>query len=389
MNYHVVKTKSSRFHEAYKTARNDVNRLVKNTKANYFQEVIGNSKNNSKEMWKNINQLIGKTSKTTNVAAIKVNEQIFMNKDDITETFNDYFSKIGTDLSSRIPPSNKRFEDFLDLHESAVFEFKSVSNYEVIAILNKLKDSSGQDKIPVKILKDSSDVCVVYLTYIFNYSLLTGIFPDDWKLARVSSVYKSGDKQECGNYRPISVNMDAGLINGILFLDLKKAFDMVDHQILIRKLDLCSIKNRGLVWFSSYLHGRTQVCTVNSTTSSLKYIPCGVPQGSNLGPLLFLIYINDLPNCLKNSKPAMYADDTNVSFTRQTSSDIEVKLNDELENVYNWLLVNKLTLNIEKTEYMIIGSYKRISNIQKEGEIKITIGDNDIKRVNANKSLEL
>ena len=158
-------------------------------------------------MLKNINQLIGKTSKTTNVAAIKLNEQIFTNKDDITETFNDYFPKIGTDLSSRIPPSNKGFEEFLTWSDSTVFEFKSVSNDEVVTMLSKLRDSksSDQDKIPVKILKDSSDVRVSYLTYIFNCSLLSGIFPDDWELARVSPTYKSGDKQQCGNYRPISV----------------------------------------------------------------------------------------------------------------------------------------------------------------------------------------
>ncbi len=207
-----VKTKSSLFHEAYEKARNDVNRLIKNTKATYFQEVIGNSKNNSKEMWKNINQLIGKTSKTTNVAAIKLSEQIFTNKDDIAETFNDYFSKIGTDLSSRIPPSNKGFEEFLDRSDCTVFEFKSVSNDEVVTILSKLKDSksSGQDKIPVKTLKDSSDICVSYMRFC---SLLSGIFPDDWKLARISPIYKSGDKQECGNYRPISVFSIISVVN--------------------------------------------------------------------------------------------------------------------------------------------------------------------------------
>ena len=197
-----VKTKSSRFHEAYKTARNDVNRLIKNTKASYFQEVISNSKNNSKEMWRNINKLIGKTSRTTNVTSVKSNDQIFTNKDDIAETFNDYFSKIGTELSNRIPPSSKGFEEYLERSVSAVFEFKSVSNDEVETVLSKLKvsKSSGQDKIPVKILKDSSDICVSYLTYIYNCSLLSGIFPD-WKLAKVSPIYKSGNKQECGNYR--------------------------------------------------------------------------------------------------------------------------------------------------------------------------------------------
>jgi predicted Holliday junction resolvase-like endonuclease len=116
-----VKTKSSCFHEAYKTARNDVNRLIKNTKASYFQGVISNSKNNSKEMWRNINQLIGKTSKTTNVTSVKSNDQILTNKDDIAETFNDYFSKIGTELSNRIPPSNKGFEEYLERSVSAVF----------------------------------------------------------------------------------------------------------------------------------------------------------------------------------------------------------------------------------------------------------------------------
>jgi hypothetical protein len=198
------------------------------------------------------------------------------------------------------------------------------------------------------------------LTYIYNCSFLSGIFPDDWKLAKVSPIYKSGNKQECGNYRPwISVlsvgfeniweislwstiaisrntrflqnfslvlekaiqlytssllcttnswlvNMDTGFIKGVLFLDLKKAFDTVDHQILFKKLELYGIKNSALAWFSSYLHGRIQVCRVNNITSSLKHISCGVPQRSNLGPLLFLIYINDLPNCLKKSKPSSY-----------------------------------------------------------------------------------
>ena len=225
---------------------------------------------------------------------------------------------------------------------------------------------------------------LTFLTTIFNLSLNYGIFPNDWKNARVSPIYKSGEKDECGNYRPISilsvvsklfeklvykqvysylennelltpfqsgfrkgnststsllnttntwlVNMDQGLINGVIFLDLKKAFDTVDHEILIKKLELYGIKGNSLRWFISYLSDRTQVCKVGTTTSSKKYIKTGVPQGSNLGPLLFILYVNDLPNCLSNSIPALFADDTNVTTSGPSVEDIQRKLNNELDN---------------------------------------------------------
>ena len=200
--------------------------------------------------------------------------------------------------------------------------------------------AAGSDNISVKLLKDSADATVPFLATMFNLSLSQGVFPNDWKNARVSPIYKSGEKDECGNYRPILVlyvvsklfekliyeqmysyldnhelltsfqsglrkgnwtstfllnttntwlvNMDRGLINGAIFLDLKKAFGTVDHAILIRKLELYDIKGNCLRWFISYLSDRTQVCKVGKTISSKKYVKTGVPQGSNLGPLLYL-----------------------------------------------------------------------------------------------------
>ena len=136
------------------------------------------------------------------------------------------------------------------------------------------------------------------------------------------------------------INMDSGFINGVLFLDLKKAFDTVDRQILISKLELYGIKSTPLAWFTSCLQGRAQVCRIDNTRSSLKHITCGVPQASNLGPLLFLIYINDLPNCLKTSIPAMYADDTSLSVSGESASDINISSNKELESVHVSCLVN-------------------------------------------------
>ena len=203
---------------------------------------------------------------------------------------------------------------------------------------------------------------------MYHFGLVL-IFPDDWKLAKVTPVFKDGDRNICGNYRPISVisvvakvfeklvyqqlksfmtknnilvdlqsgfrakhstettllsstnewlcNMDKGLFTGVLFLDLKKAFDTVDHSILLAKLEKYGIQGCSLEWFKSYLKDRKQVCSINGKKSSAKDIKYGVPQGSNLGPILFLLYINDLPNSLKTSKPSMFADDTNLTCIGQ------------------------------------------------------------------------
>ena len=207
--------------------------------------------------------------------------------------------------------------------------------------------------------KDAGDTISESLANIFNLSLQSGIFPDDWKLARITPIYKDGSKTECGNYRPISVisivakvfeklvcnqlrsfmkenniiideqsgfrpyhstetilldstnewlyNMDKGLINGVLFLDLKKAFDTVNHKILLTKLEMYGIRGCSLEWFRSYFMNRRQVCAINGKLSDEKQINCGVPQGSNLGPFLFLLYINDLPNCLDTTNARLFA----------------------------------------------------------------------------------
>ena len=303
------------------------------------------------------------------------------------------------------------------------FNFKNININEVLNALEKLKTSksTGHDNIPAKLLKDASDAVAPFLVFIFNTSLKHGIFPDDLNTARISPIHKSGDKKIRGNYRPISVlsiiaklfeklvcaqlnsfltennilsscqsgfrknystasallantdswllNMDAGMINGVLFLDLFKAFDTVYHGILLSKLSIYGIQNKALDWFKSYLHNRTQYCRVNSATSSTRKIRCGVPQGSNLGPLLFLLYVNDLPNCLDKSCPAMYADDTNLTVCSDSINNLEEALNSEMKNIHQWLLSNKLTLYIEKTEYMIIGTRQRLAKIQKNTSV--------------------
>ena len=170
--------------------------------------------------------------------------------------------------------------------------------------------------------------------------------------------------------------MGKGLINGVVFILLYNSTGKTRCGIKETMWN----KRNIFKWFRSYLHDqRKQVCKINKAISNAVHINCGAPQGSNLGPLLFNLYINDLPNCLQRTSASMFADDINLSCKGQTSADIEYKLNCNLDNIQKWLISNKLTLNRTKTEFMLIGSQPRLDNIIKTP--KILFGEHEIKRL--------
>ena len=156
-----------------------------------------------------------------------------------------------------------------------------------------------------------------------------------------------------------SINVGDGLLNGVLFIDLKKAFDTIDHGIILRNLTIYGVDESALRFFASFLCNRSQKCSVNGVLSSASKLACWVPQWSIPGPLLFLIYINDLPNCLDISRAKLFSDDTNITIPGSTFSNLEQATNSELINLYSGLKVNKPSLNIARTEFMAISTHQK------------------------------
>ena len=169
----------------------------------------------------------------------------------------------------------------------------------------------------------------------------------------------------------IQTNMDKKLFSCAIFIDLRKAFDTVNHDILLQKLYFYGI--RGLIgsWFESYLSNRTQLTVVNECISEKEYSPCGVPQGSVLGPLLFLLYINDIVKASNKFNFFLFADDTNLLYAHKNLKLLETTVNEELIKVCDWLIANKLTLNIQKSNYVIFRPFQKKKKLTSKMQDKI------------------
>ena len=309
------------------------------------------------------------------------------------------------------------------------------TSLEITSLINGLKDSSpGLDGIHVKILKLSATVLAPIISKLINLSFSVGIFPDRLKIAKIIPVFKGGEHEEISNYRPISIlnsiskifersmsnrlleflklnnilsNCQFGfcknsspqlaitqLIDKILqdlangkysvsiFLDLKKAFDTLDHNILLEKLQYYGIKNVYHKWFTSYLSNRKQCTIINNSVSDFSNLITGVPQGSTLGPLLFLLYINDIVESSKILKFTLFADDTNITHSDLDINNRATTVNTELKLISTWLLSNKLSLNTDKTKYIVFTGNKIITN-----DIEIVICNTKIAKTSTMKYL--
>jgi len=404
----------------YKSSRNHCVKLIREAKQNYFKTCITNSRNDSSKLWKHLNTLAPKEAKSS-PTLLKVHDKTLTKPSDISNYLSNHFATI---VNQYLPPECKD-PDFSKLKEFIASKLPTDNiklsmppvnkDYVLKSLANLVSHkATGLDGITSKILKISAPVISSHLTTIFNQSIESGIFPSQWKTARITPVFKSGDHSNADNYRPISIlpiiskllerhihkhiynfisshdllfaaqsgfrpqhscesalnkllntwhqNIENGFLNGLVLIDFRKAFDMINLDLLLEKLKLYHFDTSLLKWMDSYLKERSHCVKVKDSISSPTPISHGVPQGSIIGPLLFILFINDLP--LSTSLNIdMYADDSTL-YTRGTSVDeLSDKLTMALGNVQNWCLSNGMIINIKKTKTMTISTYQKESKI--------------------------
>ena len=412
----------------YKQKKKRVKSMIHTAKSNYFKEEIKKC-NNTKDTWKAIKRIIPSKSYT------KCNYGDTMGK---ANKFNHFFANVGKETyekTQEILSDNNELLDMnpprnMDLHSNIeLFRPQPATVETVILTLQHLNNSSayGSDGIPTRFIKDSLLIIAYYVTVIINTSIVTGFYPSLWKYPFIAPLLKKGDIDDPNNFRPVSIlpvlskvlekivadqlmshlesnrllsktqhgfrrnlstetalikitneiysNIDNKHISLLILTDLSKAFDSVSHEVLLQK---CSELAIDSFWFQDYLKDRIQSVRIGDTISDITNVDYGVPQGSILGPILFLIYVNDMSRYIYEGLLVQYADDAQVVISDHIDNlqELVAKAEHILSKVKEYFLKNGLLLNAKKTQCIFIGTHQYINRIPED--IKISCGNESI-----------
>lgn len=395
----------------YNIYRNRLSRELKYAKKSYFNRKFEDCSNDIKKTWGLLKKLMGTKTKLKGDMMINHNGQSISNKGMLTSLFNDHFVNVGRKLDASIPQPRTSPIDYMGPRNLNSFFFHDTNPDEISRLIKSFPNKKcSTDTVPVYIIKHVIELVSPVISSLFNQSISLGIFPEILKLARVLPLFKSGSLDNLTNYRPISLlplfsklfeklahrrlnsfltkykilskrqfgfqrgysttsaiveyleyayeAFEKNLFMCTVFLDFSKAFDTVRHDILLMKLDHIGIRGVCLGWFTSFLTDRKQYVSIGGCNSSQAHLSVGVPQGSTLGPMLFLLYINDMFRSVNSLKMLHFADDTTLFHSSSNIMELESVFNNELKQLDEWLIANRLSLNVSKTKCMYIYNRK-------------------------------
>jgi hypothetical protein len=424
------RSKSNQYWEEYRKSRNEINKIVKKQKYNYYNNIAVSYKNKPKELWKELSNVFKKKELGNPI-------------DISSDTFNEYFSTIGNKVADSFSSdcrNQNKTDNCPTILQSSIhtFNFNAISVEYVSKYLLSLPNDSKNDILgfDTRLLKLSAKSISASLTFLINISLTIGYCPKEWKLAKVTPAYKGkGDPLEKTNYRPLSViahlaklsesvvhkqlldyltehkfisidqfaylkrhstqtclhrlmddileNVNENEKTALCFLDIRKCFDTINHDLLLTKLSKYGILNKEFNWFKSYLSDRTQVVINNNIISSECTLNIGVPQGTILGPILFLLFVNDLSNVIQNANINIFADDVVVYCSDANVNNLQINMQSQMNNVFNWYQRNRLALSLEKCSVMVINNKLKVQI----KDFVIKLGDTVLEQVDSMKYL--
>ena len=392
--------------KSYTNFKNRLTKVLREAKIEYFANEFSKKEGDIKGTWQVINKSIKNRTKNKNIV-VKENEYI-VNKKYLPNKFIKYFISVPYSLVSKVRSVDIDILHFLSNRPRNTFFFSPIINKDIESVIKNLKNNNGIHNISTIVLKEIMLEISEPLSFIFNLCISQGYFPIELKSGCITPTYKKGEHSNIENYRPVcslsqfskifekviyhqminyieknkiitnsqfgfranksteSALIDLvdfvhkGLTNksniGAVFMDLSKAFDVMSHDILKIKLEHYGFRGSFLDFLMSFLKDRKYFVSVNGYISDMKKSNIGVPQGSTLGPLLFLIYINDIVNCSNILKFILFADDTTVLFENSNINDLNNVLSQEIDKVMKWFSANKLLINLSKTNTMLFSN---------------------------------